>query len=133
MKKLIQDVQVEQENWFQDTVNTSVSRIKRLLGVASEEAKDWLKDAFKGLGLTGWWSSMVKDILYVLFVILFTILVLGVFKKIIISNIQKGLLNINQVIVSETTASSLWPTHQPWFRNLYPNSEHLSQMEFTSS
>lgn len=124
MRKLIQDVQFKQESWVQETLNTSVYGLKKLLGVASDEAKDWIKVSFKNLGLSGWWFSVLKDILFAVFIVLFVILALRVLMGVILSHIQKGLLNISRVEISDTTEAVSDSTTSaiplPWFEELMP-------------
>lgn len=51
------------------SIHASISKMKDMVHSIKEESEDWFQNTFKNWGLTGWMSSITKDILCVVLVL----------------------------------------------------------------
>lgn len=91
-----------------ETIHTSIQQMRKLIGNIKTETEDWLDNIFKGWGLTGWVSSVVKTILWGLFVVFLIPLGFRILKKILTKSFKKVVSSTTETTVVAVVEEGPW-------------------------
>ncbi|KAL2293964.1 hypothetical protein Nmel_007668, partial [Mimus melanotis] len=70
------------------SIHSRIQQLHQLIGNIKKESEDWLDSTLKSWGLTGWLASVIKTLLWIVFIIILLIIALSILKVIILRSIS---------------------------------------------
>ncbi|XP_063249615.1 uncharacterized protein LOC134548648 [Prinia subflava] len=69
----------------------AIKRLEDMVGQIRQETGDWISNLFKGWGVSGWATSVVKTILLIVFIVLVSILGFGIIRRMMLNLISTSM------------------------------------------